>query len=65
LQLLQTLAVLSIHFAPFAAKKKKKCGYGVMKVVDKMLDWQNAGKPLIYYVGYLLAESHYCLGKSR
>ena len=52
LQLTANLAVFMNPFLPFAAKKM--CY--MMKVVDKMLDWQNAGKPNLLSVGYLLRE---------
>ena len=52
LQLTANLAVFINPFLPFAAKKM--CY--MMKVVDKMLDWQNAGKPNLLSVGYSLRE---------
>ena len=50
LQLTANLAVFMNPFLPFAAKKM--CY--MMKVVDKMLDWENAGKPKLLSVGYSL-----------
>ena len=50
LQLTANLAVFVNPFLPFAAKKM--CY--LMKVVDKMLDWENAGKPKLLSVGYSL-----------
>jgi methionyl-tRNA synthetase len=52
LQLTANLAVFINPFLPFAARKM--CY--MMKVVDKMLDWQNAGKPNLLSVGYSLRE---------
>jgi methionine--tRNA ligase beta chain len=52
LQLTANLAVFINPFLPYAAKKM--CN--MMKVVDKMLDWQNAGKPNLLSVGYSLRE---------
>jgi methionyl-tRNA synthetase len=50
LQLCANLAVLVNPFLPFTAKKM--CY--LMKVVDKMLDWENAGKMKLLSVGYSL-----------
>ena len=50
LQLTANLAVFINPFLPFAAKKM--CY--LMKVVDKMLDWENAGKSKLLSVGYSL-----------
>ncbi len=50
LQLTANLAVFINPFLPFTAKKM--CY--LMKVVDKMLDWENAGKPKLLSVGYSL-----------
>ncbi|MBC7886441.1 MAG: methionine--tRNA ligase subunit beta, partial [Ferruginibacter sp.] len=52
LQLTANLAVFINPFLPFAAKKM--CY--MMKVVDKMLDWENAGKTKLLSVGYSLRE---------
>ncbi len=52
LQLTANLAVFINPFLPFAARKM--CY--MMKVVDKMLDWENAGKPKLLSVGYSLRE---------
>jgi methionyl-tRNA synthetase len=52
LQLTANLAVFINPFLPFAAKKM--CY--MMKVVDKMLDWENAGKAKLLSVGYSLRE---------
>jgi methionine--tRNA ligase beta chain len=52
LQLCANLAVL-IH--PFLPNTAKKMLY-MMKVVDKMLDWDNAGKLKLLSVGYSLRE---------
>jgi methionyl-tRNA synthetase len=50
LQLSANLAILINPFLPFTAKKM--CH--LMKVVDKMLDWENAGKFDLLKVGYSL-----------
>lgn len=50
LQLTANLAVFINPFLPFAAKKM--CY--MMKVVEKMLEWENAGKPKLLSVGYSL-----------
>ncbi len=50
LQLSANLAVFINPFLPFAAKKM--CY--LMKVVDKILDWENAGKPKLLSIGYAL-----------
>ncbi len=50
LQLTANLAVFINPVLPFAAKKM--CY--LMKVVDKMLDWENAGKSKLLSVGYSL-----------
>jgi methionyl-tRNA synthetase len=52
LQLTANLAILANPFLPFTAKKM--CY--MMKVVDKMLDWENAGKTKLLSVGYSLRE---------
>ncbi len=52
LQLTANLAILINPFLPFTAKKL--CY--MMKVVDKMLNWENAGKPKLLSVGYSLRE---------
>jgi methionyl-tRNA synthetase len=52
LQLTANLAVFINPFLPFAARKM--CY--MMKVVDKMLDWENAGKGKLLSVGYSLRE---------
>jgi methionyl-tRNA synthetase len=52
LQLTANLAVFINPFLPFAAKKM--CY--MMKVVDKILDWENAGKAKLLSVGYSLRE---------
>jgi methionyl-tRNA synthetase len=52
LQLTANLAVLINPFLPFTAKKMLH----MMKVVDKMLDWDNAGKAKLLSVGYSLRE---------
>lgn len=50
LQLCANLAILINPFLPFTAKKM--CY--LMKVVDKILDWNNAGKMKLLSVGYSL-----------
>ena len=50
LQLTANLAVLANPFLPNTAKKMLY----MMKVVDKMLDWKNAGKIKLLSVGYSL-----------
>jgi methionyl-tRNA synthetase len=52
LQLTANLAILIHPFLPFTAKKL--CG--MMKVVDRMLDWENAGNINLLKVGYSLRE---------
>jgi methionyl-tRNA synthetase len=52
LQLTANLAILINPFLPFTAKKM--CY--MMKVVDKMLDWQNAGTVNLLKAGYSLRE---------
>jgi len=52
LQLTANLAVFVNPFLPFAAKKM--CY--MMKVVDKMLEWENAGSANLLSVGYSLRE---------
>jgi len=52
LQLTANLAILINPFLPTTAKKMT----GMMKVVDKMLDWENAGKTKLLSVGYSLRE---------
>lgn len=52
LQLTANLAILINPFLPFTAQKL--CY--MMKVVDKMLDWENAGKSKLLSVGYSLRE---------
>jgi methionyl-tRNA synthetase len=52
LQLTANLAVLINPFLPFTAKKMLH----MMKVVEKMLDWENAGKAKLLSVGYSLRE---------
>ncbi|WP_276134041.1 methionine--tRNA ligase [Polluticoccus soli] len=50
LQLSANLAILINPFLPFTARKM--CG--MMKVVERMLDWENAGKMNLLNVGYPL-----------
>jgi methionyl-tRNA synthetase len=50
LQLCANLAILIHPFLPDTAKKM----LSMMKVVDKMLDWENAGKTKLLSVGYSL-----------
>ena len=52
LQLSANLAILINPFLPNTAKTM----LGMMKVVDKMLDWENAGKINLLKVGYTLRE---------
>jgi len=52
LQLCANLAVLINPFLPNTAKKMLH----MMKVVDKILDWENAGKLKLLSVGYSLRE---------
>ena len=52
LQLCANLAVLINPFLPTTAKKMLR----MMKVVDKILDWENAGKLKLLSVGYSLRE---------
>jgi methionyl-tRNA synthetase len=50
---LQTCANLSILINPYLPNTARKLLH-MMKVVDKMLDWDNAGKPKLLSVGYSL-----------
>src|SRR5688572_2870250 len=50
LQLCANLAILLSPFLPNTARKMQH----MMKVVDKMLDWENAGKSKLLSVGYSL-----------
>ncbi len=52
LQLTANLCILINPFLPTTAKKM----LGMMKVVDKMLDWDNAGSIKLLSVGYSLRE---------
>ncbi len=52
---LQLTANLAILINPFLSFTAKKMCY-MMKVVDKMLDWENAGKVTLLRVGYSLRE---------
>jgi methionyl-tRNA synthetase len=52
---LQLTANLAILINPFLPATAKKLCY-MMKVVEKMLDWENAGKPKLLSVGYSLRE---------
>jgi methionyl-tRNA synthetase len=52
---LQLTANLAILVNPFLPNTAKKMLY-MMKVVDKMLDWENAGKIKLLSVGYSLRE---------
>lgn len=52
LQLTANLTILINPFLPTVANKM----LGMMKVVDKMLDWENAGKIKLLSVGYSLRE---------
>ena len=59
LQLTANLAILVSPFLPFTAKKL--CH--MLKVVDKMLEWENAGKTDLLKVGYSLREPEYLFTK--
>ena len=61
LQLTANLAVFINPFLPFAARKM--CY--MMKVVDKMLDWENAGKEKLLSVGYSLQGTTIIIQKNR
>jgi len=52
LQLTANLAIFINPFLPFTAKKLMH----MMKVVDKMLEWENGGKAKLLSVGYSLRE---------
>lgn len=54
---LQLTANLAIFINPFLPNTARKLCY-MMKVVDKMLDWENAGKTKLLSVGYNLREPH-------
>jgi len=55
LQLTANLAILINPFLPFTAKRMLH----MMKVVEKMLDWENAGKMNLLSVGYSLRPQEY------
>jgi methionyl-tRNA synthetase len=50
---LQLTANLAVFINPFLPHAARKMCY-MMKVVDKMLDWEHAGKPKLLSVGYSL-----------
>jgi methionyl-tRNA synthetase len=52
---LQLTANLAVFINPFLPNTSKKM-LGMMKVVDKILDWENAGKTKLLSVGYSLRE---------
>ncbi|PWT99616.1 MAG: methionine--tRNA ligase [Bacteroidetes bacterium] len=52
LQLTANLSILINPFLPYTAKKMLH----MMKVVEKMLEWENAGKPNLLKTGYSLRE---------
>ena len=52
---LQLCANLAVLINPFLPNTAKKMAY-MMKVVDKMLEWENAGKIKLLSVGYSLRE---------
>ena len=52
LQLCANLAIMSNPFLPNTSRKM----IGMMKVVEKMLDWENAGKEKLLSPGYTLRE---------
>lgn len=52
---LQLTANLAIYINPFLPNTAKKMLY-MMKVVEKILDWENAGKIKLLSVGYSLRE---------
>jgi methionyl-tRNA synthetase len=52
---LQVCANLAIYINPFLPHAAKKMAH-MMKVVDKMLEWENAGKTKLLSVGYSLRE---------
>jgi len=52
---LQLTANLAVFINPFLPNTSKKM-LSMMKVVDKMLDWENAGKTKLLSVGYSLRE---------
>ena len=52
---LQLTANLAVFINPFLPNAARKMCY-MMKVVDKMLDWDNAGKSKLLSVGYSLRE---------
>lgn len=52
---LQLCANLAIYINPFLPNTAKKMLY-MMKVVDKMLDWENGGKLKLLSTGYSLRE---------
>jgi methionine--tRNA ligase beta chain len=52
---LQLTANLAVYINPFLPHAAQKMCY-MMKVVNKILDWENAGKPNLLSVGYSLRE---------
>ncbi len=60
LQLTANLAILINPFLPITAKKMLH----MMKVVDKMLDWENAGKLKLLSVGYSLRATGIIIQKN-
>lgn len=60
LQLSANLAILINPFLPFTAKKMLH----MMKVVEKMLDWENAGKLKLLSVGYALRAPEFLFRKN-
>jgi methionyl-tRNA synthetase len=52
LQLTANLAILVNPFLPFTSQKMCR----MMKVVDRMLEWENAGKTNLLKIGYSLRE---------
>ncbi|MBW8685559.1 methionine--tRNA ligase [Chitinophaga rhizophila] len=59
LQLTANLAILANPFLPFTAKKI--CH--MLKVVDRMLEWENAGSLKLVSVGYSLRPPEYLFAK--
>jgi len=55
LRLILGTSILTILINPFLPDTAKKMAH-MMKVVDKMLDWENAGKTKLLSVGYSLRE---------
>lgn len=59
LQLTANLAILTNPFLPYTARKMTH----MLKVVDKMLEWENAGKRKLLSIGYSLRAPEFLFTK--